>query len=148
MATKSRPSGSGLSQATGALISRKSLRNSPLFVLQIFPQDEHERLLISKLEKFGVSVERQTELLGYRDKDTHVVARLCRPGAQEERCQAAFIAGCDGVRSMVRETMGMGFPGGTYRHLFYVADVQATGLAIDGELHVDLEEADFSPYFR
>jgi 2-polyprenyl-6-methoxyphenol hydroxylase-like FAD-dependent oxidoreductase len=31
--------------------------------LQIFPQDEHERLLIETLEGLGVSVERNTELL-------------------------------------------------------------------------------------
>ena len=43
--------------------------------------------------------------------------------------------------------MGTGFPGGTYRHLFYVADVEASGPAIDGELHVDLEEADFLAVF-
>jgi 2-polyprenyl-6-methoxyphenol hydroxylase-like FAD-dependent oxidoreductase len=120
---------------------------TPYSFLQIFPQDEHERLLISKLEKFGVSVERQTELLGYRDEDTHVVARLHRPGAQDEICEATFIAGCDGVHSVVRETMGTGFQGGTYRHLFYVADVLASGPAIDGELHVDLEEADFLAVF-
>lgn len=120
---------------------------TPYSFLQIFPQDEHERLLISKLEKFGVSVERQTELLGYRDEDTHVVARLFRPGAQEERCEAAFIAGCDGVHSIARESMGTGFPGGTYRQLFYVADVQASGPAMDGALHVDLEEADFLAVF-
>jgi 2-polyprenyl-6-methoxyphenol hydroxylase-like FAD-dependent oxidoreductase len=120
---------------------------TPYSFLQIFPQDEHERLLISKLEKFGVSVERQTELLGYRDEDSHIVGRLRRHGAQEEICEAGFIAGCDGVHSVVRETMGTGFPGGTYRHLFYVADVHASGSAIDGELHVDLEEADFLAVF-
>jgi hypothetical protein len=43
--------------------------------------------------------------------------------------------------------MGTGFQGGTYRHLFYVADVLASGPAIDGELHVDLEEADFLAVF-
>src|SRR5947208_7209687 len=43
--------------------------------------------------------------------------------------------------------MGMGFPGGTYRQLFYVADVQASGPALDGELHVDLEQADFLGVF-
>ena len=32
----------------------------------------------------------------------------------------------------MRETMGTGFPGGTYRHLFYVADVEVSGPAIDG----------------
>ena len=40
-----------------------------------------------------------------------------------------------------REALGVGFPGGTYTGLFYVADVQAQGLAVDNELHVDLEDA-------
>ena len=44
---------------------------------------------------------------------------------------------------MVRETIGTGFPGGTYRQLFYVADVEAPGPPLNGELHVDLDEADF-----
>jgi hypothetical protein len=43
--------------------------------------------------------------------------------------------------------MGTGYPGGTYQHLFYVADVQASGPALDGELHADLEEADFLAVF-
>ena len=43
----------------------------------------------------------------------------------------------------VRETIGTGFPGGTYRQIFYVADVEAAGPAVNGELHVDLDEADF-----
>src|SRR3977135_1319298 len=29
--------------------------------LEIFPQDQHERLLVERLEQFGVSVERRTE---------------------------------------------------------------------------------------
>jgi hypothetical protein len=47
----------------------------------------------------------------------------------------------------VRETIGTGFPGGTYRQVFYVADVEAAGPAVDGELHVDLDEADFLAVF-
>src|SRR5205823_7347002 len=54
---------------------------------------------------------------------------------------------CDGARSKVREAIGTGFPGGTYQHLFYVADVEATGPALDGELHIDLDEADFVAVF-
>jgi 2-polyprenyl-6-methoxyphenol hydroxylase-like FAD-dependent oxidoreductase len=115
--------------------------------LQIFPQDEHERLLIARLETLGVSVERRTELIGYRDKGDRVVAHLRLPDGRDEAWEAAYIAGCDGVHSIVRQTIGMGFPGGTYRHLFYVADVQASGPAVDGELHVDLEEADFIAVF-
>src|SRR5271154_7612546 len=36
---------------------------TPYPFMQIFPQDEHERLLIKRLETFGVAVERQTELI-------------------------------------------------------------------------------------
>jgi 2-polyprenyl-6-methoxyphenol hydroxylase-like FAD-dependent oxidoreductase len=127
-------------EEVGAQLTRYSF-------LQIFPQDEHERLLIATLEGLGVSVERNTELLGYRDEGGRVIARLRGPDGHEERCEAAYIAGCDGVHSIVRDTMGTGYPGGTYRHLFYVADVEASGPAIDGELHVDLEEADFLAVF-
>ncbi len=47
----------------------------------------------------------------------------------------------------MRETIGTGFPGGTYRQVFYVADVEAAGPAVNGELHVDLDEADFLAVF-
>jgi 2-polyprenyl-6-methoxyphenol hydroxylase-like FAD-dependent oxidoreductase len=120
---------------------------TPYAFLQIFPQDQHERLLIERLEALGVSVERRTELLGFADEGERVIARLRRPEGREETCKASYIAGCDGARSTVRETIGTGFPGGTYRQLFYVADVEAAGRALDGELHADLDEADFLAVF-
>ena len=64
-----------------------------------------------------------------------------------ETCTAAFIAGCDGARSTVREILGIGFPGGTYDHLFYVADVDARGALMNGELHVGLDTSDFLAVF-
>jgi 2-polyprenyl-6-methoxyphenol hydroxylase-like FAD-dependent oxidoreductase len=115
--------------------------------LRIFPQDEHERLLVDRLQAIGVSVERQTDLVGYSDEGGRVVAELRHADKGDERCEAVYIAGCDGARSQVRETMGAGFPGGTYNQLFYVADVVASGPPIDGELHVDLDEADFLAIF-
>jgi 2-polyprenyl-6-methoxyphenol hydroxylase-like FAD-dependent oxidoreductase len=108
----------------------------------IFPQYEHERLLIATLERLGVSVERNTELLGYSDERGQVIARLCGPDGREERCEAAYIAGCEAARSVVRETIGTGFAGGPYHHLLYVADVEASGPAVDGDIHVDLDAAD------
>ena len=47
----------------------------------------------------------------------------------------------------MRELLGVGFPGGTYSHLFYVADVEASGPVMDGELHVALDEAEFLAVF-
>jgi 2-polyprenyl-6-methoxyphenol hydroxylase-like FAD-dependent oxidoreductase len=113
----------------------------------IFPQDQHERLLIARLEKMGIAVERETELLSYRQDDDRMVADVRGPSGQVETCVARYLAGCDGASSTVRHAMGSGFPGGTYQHVFYVADVEASGPAMDGELHVDLDEADFLAVF-
>jgi len=115
--------------------------------LEIFPQDQHERLLIERLEKLGVAVERRTELMRFTDEGDRVTASLRGPDGHEEDCEATYIAGCDGARSLVRETLGTGFPGGTYRQVFYVADVEAAGPSMNGELHVDLDEADFLAVF-
>jgi len=123
----------------------KSLTPYPF--LHIFAQDEHEKLLAAKLDTLGVSIERRTELVSFTEQANGVVARLRGADGSESDHEAIYLAGCDGARSKVRETIGTGFPGGTYQHLFYVADVEATGPALDGELHIDLDEADFVAVF-
>lgn len=120
---------------------------TPFPYFLIFPQDAHERLLIERLSACGVQVERQTELLHFDQQSETVRAVLRRPGASEETCEVAFLAGCDGGHSTVRESLSAGFPGGTYSRLFYVADVDADGPATNDELHVDLEEADLLAIF-
>jgi len=120
---------------------------SPFPYALIFPQDEHERLLIEHLATAGVEVERRTELLSFEEVDRHVVAHIRKPDGTDESCTAAYIAGGDGAHSKVRETLGINFPGGTYEHLFYVADVEATGPVMNGELHVALDRTDFLAVF-
>ena len=41
------------------------------------------------------------------------------------RSTAAWVAGCDGARSAVRELNGIAFPGAPYEHVFFVADAEA-----------------------
>src|SRR6202035_2594923 len=94
---------------------------TPYPFLHIFPQDQHERLLIERLQALGVTVERRTELTGFTQAEDGVTARLRLPDGEAVDCEASYIAGCDGARSLVRETIGTGFPGGTYRQVFYVA---------------------------
>src|SRR2546423_9374987 len=56
---------------------------TPYPFLHIFPQDEHERLLIERLGQMGVSVERRIELIGYSDEGERIggaAARSGRPG--------------------------------------------------------------------
>lgn len=120
---------------------------TPYPFMQIFPQDEHEKLLIERLEALGVTVERHTELLGFAEQSNGVTVRLRNADGSEHDCEASYLAGCDGARSKVRELIGTGFPGGTYPQIFYVADVEASGPALNGELHVDLDEADFLAVF-
>jgi 2-polyprenyl-6-methoxyphenol hydroxylase-like FAD-dependent oxidoreductase len=120
---------------------------SPFPYALIFPQDEHERLLIDRLAGAGVHIERQTELLGFEDAAGRALAHLKRPDGASETCEAAYIAGCDGAHSAVREALKIGFPGGTYDHLFYVADVEADGATMNGELHVALDRTDFLAVF-
>jgi 2-polyprenyl-6-methoxyphenol hydroxylase-like FAD-dependent oxidoreductase len=120
---------------------------SPFPYALIFSQDEHERLLIERLAEIDVHVERQTELEAFEETGGGVRARLKRADGSPETCEAAYIAGCDGAHSTVRDALTIGFPGGTYTHLFYVADVEASGMAMNGELHAALDTTDFLVVF-
>jgi 2-polyprenyl-6-methoxyphenol hydroxylase-like FAD-dependent oxidoreductase len=46
---------------------------TPYPFLHIFPQDEHERLLIERLSALGITVERRTGLVGYSDEGDRIV---------------------------------------------------------------------------
>src|SRR4029434_9831958 len=106
---------------------------SPYAFVLVFPQDAHERLLIEHLDGLGVKVERDMELTRFDQHGARVRATLKRANGTGELCEAAYLAGCDGASSIVREQLNIGFPGGTYAGLFYVADVGAAGPATDGE---------------
>src|SRR5215475_1175238 len=79
---------------------------TPYPYMHIFPQDEHEKLLIAKLSALGVAIERRTELVSYVEQPDAIVARLRGGDGNEQDCEAIYLAGCDGARSKVRETIG------------------------------------------
>jgi 2-polyprenyl-6-methoxyphenol hydroxylase-like FAD-dependent oxidoreductase len=120
---------------------------SPFPFALVFPQDEHEQLLIERLAAEGIHVERQTEVVSVEDTGDRVIARLKRFDGTLETCTATYIAGCDGGHSIVRESIHAAFSGGTYAHLFYVADVEATGDVLNGEVHVGLDRVEFLAVF-
>ncbi|MEP6655623.1 MAG: FAD-dependent monooxygenase [Betaproteobacteria bacterium] len=120
---------------------------SPYPYMLMFPQDEHERVLIERLAALGVTVERPTELASFEQRGDRIVAQLKRADGSDETCDAAYLAGCDGARSVVREALKTGFPGGTYSHVFYVADAVGTGPVMDHELHIALDDAAFLGVF-
>src|SRR5579864_5127086 len=61
-------------KAAHAVIGEFGAGISPFSYALVFPQDEHERLLIERLTTRGVNVERQTELLGFEEVDDHIRA--------------------------------------------------------------------------
>jgi 2-polyprenyl-6-methoxyphenol hydroxylase-like FAD-dependent oxidoreductase len=116
------------------------------FVL-IYPQDKQEQMLVAELERLSVNVERQTELVSFEQLGTGVRAQIKTADGTAETCSATYIAGCDGAHSKVREQLGTGLPGGDYNDLFYVADIVGAGAALNGEVNVALDDADFLVVF-
>jgi 2-polyprenyl-6-methoxyphenol hydroxylase-like FAD-dependent oxidoreductase len=120
---------------------------TPYPFFHIYPQDRHERLLVARLAAAGVEVERNLTLTGFEEHSDHVVARLVDASGNETHSAARWLAGCDGARSAVRNAIGVGFPGGTYRQVFYVADIEGDSPALNGELNLDLDESDLLAVF-
>ncbi|MES3036593.1 MAG: FAD-dependent monooxygenase [Bdellovibrionota bacterium] len=120
---------------------------SPFPYVLIFPQDEHEKLLIDLLEKNGITVERETELTEFTEKQNVISAKVKTADGKEEIIRTEYLAGCDGAHSKVRDIIHTGFPGGTYDHIFYVADVIANGPAVNGGVNVALDDSDFLGIF-
>ncbi|HEY1928651.1 MAG TPA: FAD-dependent oxidoreductase [Caulobacteraceae bacterium] len=135
------------SRAAGISLAQMGEGLTPYPFLHIFPQDRHERLLEERLEAEGVRVERRTEVMSVDDHGDRIIARLADAGGAERIAESSWIAGCDGARSIVRHAIGASFQGGTYRQLFYVADAHVAGPTANGELHIDLDEADFLAVF-
>lgn len=92
------------------------------FVLSL-AQDEHERFLVERLAQQGTAIEWNTALTWFEDERDAVRVVLEREGKREE-ARVAYVCGCDGAHSTVRQLLGLEFPGGTYDETFYVADVQ------------------------
>ena len=101
-----------------------------------YPQDDHERFLIDKLNAAGRTVEWNSRLEKFTEDENGVRAQVMRNGHAEEM-RATYICGCDGAHSCVRETLSLDFPGGTYEQLFYVADVRITR-GFDRDLYINL----------
>ncbi len=94
-----------------------------------------------------MTVERGTTLKRFEAAEHGVRATLVTRDGHTETGDFEYLAGCDGASSTVRYGMGLRFSGGTYEHVFYVADLDAEGPGADGELHVALDEAGFPAAF-
>lgn len=120
---------------------------SPYPYVLMLGQDANEHIMGARLKTLGASVQWRTELVAFEQHADHVAATLKLPNGTQRRMSAAWVAGCDGSRSTVRDKNGIGFPGAPYEHTFFVADTEATGPMRANELNVYLERDGFHLFF-
>jgi 2-polyprenyl-6-methoxyphenol hydroxylase-like FAD-dependent oxidoreductase len=120
---------------------------SPYPYVLMLGQDDNERILGEKLREYGMAVQWNTELVALEQHPDGVEVTLKQPDGTTRTIKAAWVAGCDGSRSAVREMSGITFPGAPYEHTFFVADTEATGSMKQGELNVYLWRDGFHLFF-
>lgn len=120
---------------------------SPYPFVLMLGQDDNERILGAHLERLGVKISWNTELVALTQHHDQVTATLRSASGEERIMRAAWVCGADGSRSAVRELNGIGFPGEPYQHTFFVADTEATGSMKPAELNVYLWRDGFHLFF-
>jgi 2-polyprenyl-6-methoxyphenol hydroxylase-like FAD-dependent oxidoreductase len=120
---------------------------TPYPFLLVLGQDDNERLLGDALRDHGTAVQWNTELVGLVQERDQVKATLKHSDGTIEEVTVAWVAGCDGARSVVRELSGIPFPGAPYEHIFFVADTQMTGTMVPAEVNVYLWREGFHLFF-
>ena len=109
-----------------ATLDPTSLRSRFPFVL-IAGQFEVERLLHRRALEAGVTFRYGTRLVGLRQDDEGVDVDVTGPGGAGEHrhtLRASYLIGADGVRSTVRDALGLPFPGRSVIRSIVLADVR------------------------
>jgi 2-polyprenyl-6-methoxyphenol hydroxylase-like FAD-dependent oxidoreductase len=120
---------------------------SPFPYVLMLGQDDNERIMGDHLRNWDLAIQWNTELVALEQRTDHVTATIKDPNGSTRTIDTAYVAGCDGGRSSVREMNGIGFPGAPYEHSFFVADTEATGSMVPDELNVYLLPRGFHLYF-
>ena len=120
---------------------------SPFPFVLMLGQDDNERIMGEHLNALGNAVQWTTELTALQQEPARVTATLKQPDGSSRQVTAAYVAGCDGGHSAVREFCGITFPGAPYEHVFFVADTEATGPMVEEELNVYLWRDGFHLFF-
>ncbi|MGA5271316.1 FAD-dependent monooxygenase [Streptomyces lydicamycinicus] len=105
-----------------ATIDPTQLRSRFPFVL-VTPQFEVERVLERRARRAGVTFRHDSEVLGL-DQDAEGVTVRFRTAEGLGSVRAAYVVGTDGVRSTIREAVGLPFPGKSVIRSLVLADVR------------------------
>jgi len=107
------------------------------------PQNDTESILISKLDSYGVNVERNTKLVGFNTSSEEVTCEL----DTGEKVRTPWLIGCDGAHSTVRHTLGLKFHGNTVNRRWILADVIVEGDVPEGSAIMEIGAKGFLALF-
>ena len=83
----------------------------------VVEQHDIERILCANLARLGVRVEWRTEATGVRLFEDRAEVTLKRADGSEETAAGSWVVGCEGTRSVVRDSVAIPFEGGRRENL-------------------------------
>jgi 3-(3-hydroxy-phenyl)propionate hydroxylase len=89
------------------------------YVLALWQKDI-EAILAGWVDELGVRILRPHEVVGFTQDDAGVEVRL----SGDTSLRGRYLVGCDGGRSVVRKTAGIGFPGFDASRSYLIAEVE------------------------
>ncbi|MFI8165876.1 FAD-dependent monooxygenase [Streptomyces sp. NPDC085931] len=92
--------------------------------LLVTPQYEVEKVLWRRAVEAGVDIRHETELTGLVQDPDGVTVEVRTAAGPTRHLRAAYVVGTDGVRSAVREAIGLPFPGRSVIRSVVLADVR------------------------
>jgi 2-polyprenyl-6-methoxyphenol hydroxylase-like FAD-dependent oxidoreductase len=119
----------------GAAIGFHYLDSDFPYILDL-PQSQVEELLEARARQLGAEIRWSSTVTGIERGDQEV--RLTLEDGRLER--AAYVVACDGIRSFVRGSLGIPFPGAANPGSVILADLHLDGLAMT-DAHGDLSDA-------
>lgn len=107
------------------------------------PQSETEKLYVADLLARGRLIEWNTRLNALDCRDGEVLAHVSDKSGGERTIAARWVIGADGAQSVVRRSLAVDFPGGTYEIAAFLADVIFEVPQSEGELYLNLAHGGF-----
>jgi 2-polyprenyl-6-methoxyphenol hydroxylase-like FAD-dependent oxidoreductase len=92
----------------------------------ITPQYQTERVLEERAKRMGADVRYGSEVTGLTQHPDGVEVKVRQDGNPDRVVRAGWLIGTDGMRSTVRQALGMPFPGQPVVRSVMLADVQLT----------------------
>lgn len=111
------------------------------------PQDVTEQVLLDRLHELGGAVYRPLTVTKVTEENGSVTVEYVDEDDQRGEIEADYVIGADGMHSVVREQVGIGFTGDTYPASFILADVRMSWPAPRSEVSLHLSPK-ASPWSR